>query len=101
MAHIELLFDISELQWVVSDNANIEEFLAKAVEMTARHMKTDVCSIYLYDDTSGSLLLKATRGLNPGLVGKVTKINSELINTLSDQGFIPIIAPVFFSLSRI
>ncbi len=32
--------------------------------------------------------------LDPGLVGKVTRVNAELLNTLSTQGFIPVIAPV-------
>lgn len=32
--------------------------------------------------------------IDPGLVGKVTKINPAIINTLSEQGFIPVIAPV-------
>lgn len=32
--------------------------------------------------------------LDPGLVGRVTGVNTELVNTLSGQGFIPVIAPV-------
>jgi acetylglutamate kinase len=32
--------------------------------------------------------------IDPGHVGKVTKINPQIIHTLSDQGFIPVIAPV-------
>lgn len=32
--------------------------------------------------------------IDPGLVGEVTRINPEIIHTLSGQGFIPIIAPV-------
>ena len=32
--------------------------------------------------------------IDPGLVGEVTRINPDLINTLTQQGFIPIIAPV-------
>lgn len=32
--------------------------------------------------------------IDPGMVGKVTRINPELINTLTREGFIPIIAPV-------
>ncbi len=32
--------------------------------------------------------------IDQGLVGEVTKINPEIINTLVDSGFIPIIAPV-------
>lgn len=32
--------------------------------------------------------------IDPGLVGEVTRINPDIINTLTDKGFIPIIAPV-------
>jgi acetylglutamate kinase len=32
--------------------------------------------------------------IDPGMVGEVTRINPAIINTLSAQGFIPIIAPV-------
>ena len=32
--------------------------------------------------------------IDPGLVGEVTQIHPEIINTLTDKGFIPIIAPV-------
>jgi acetylglutamate kinase len=32
--------------------------------------------------------------IDPGMVGEVTRINPEIIHTLSGQGFIPIIAPV-------
>ena len=32
--------------------------------------------------------------IDPGLVGEVTHINPDLINTLASRGFIPIIAPV-------
>lgn len=32
--------------------------------------------------------------IDPGLVGEVTRINPEIIQTLTGQGFIPIIAPV-------
>ncbi|MEW5910205.1 MAG: acetylglutamate kinase [Thermodesulfobacteriota bacterium] len=32
--------------------------------------------------------------IDPGLVGEVTSVNPELIHTLTEKGFIPIIAPV-------
>ncbi len=32
--------------------------------------------------------------LDPGLVGDVTRVNAELIRTLTSRGFIPVIAPV-------
>lgn len=32
--------------------------------------------------------------IDPGMVGSVSKINPEIIHTLTDRGFIPVIAPV-------
>ncbi len=32
--------------------------------------------------------------IDPGMVGSVSKINPEIIHTLTDKGFIPVIAPV-------
>ena len=32
--------------------------------------------------------------IDPGMVGKVTKINPDIIHTLTEKGFIPVIAPV-------
>ncbi|PID73660.1 MAG: acetylglutamate kinase [Desulfobacterales bacterium] len=32
--------------------------------------------------------------IDPGLVGKVTKVNPGILRTLSDRGFIPVVAPV-------
>ncbi len=37
--------------------------------------------------------------IDPGMVGKVTHINPEIILTLAGQGFIPIIAPVGFGVN--
>ncbi len=37
---------------------------------------------------------KAPEIIDPGLVGKVTRVNTELIQTLASRGFIPVIAPV-------
>lgn len=71
MEHIDLLCNISELNWVFSDSSGIEDFLRKTVVMTARHMHADVCSIYLYDSSSETLVLKATYGLNTGQINHV------------------------------
>ncbi|MGD9182286.1 MAG: acetylglutamate kinase, partial [Desulfobacterales bacterium] len=37
---------------------------------------------------------KPTEIIDPGLVGEVTRIDSDIIEKLTQQGFIPIIAPV-------
>ncbi len=45
--------------------------------------------VFLQDDMN-----KPPEIIDPGLVGEVIKINPEIINTLAENGFIPIIAPV-------
>ncbi|PID74215.1 MAG: acetylglutamate kinase [Desulfobacterales bacterium] len=46
-------------------------------------------TIYYQEDAS-----KPPEIIDPGMVGDVSKVNPEIIHTLTAQGFIPIIAPV-------
>jgi phosphotransferase system enzyme I (PtsP) len=71
MDHIALFCDIGELDWVFSDSTSVDSFLQKTVEMVARHMEAEVCSIYLYDESAAELVLRATVGLNHQLIGSV------------------------------
>ena len=71
MDHIELLCNIGELTEIFTDSVSIEDFLQKIVVMVAKHIKTDVCSIYIYEEDKQRLVLKATQGLNPSSIGKV------------------------------
>jgi phosphotransferase system, enzyme I, PtsP len=50
---------------------DIMSFLQRTVNLVSRHLKADVCSIYMFDENSGNLVLKATVGLNPEAVDKV------------------------------
>jgi phosphotransferase system enzyme I (PtsP) len=85
--HLHLLCDISELAALLTASEDIENFLQRTVEMIARHMDADVCSIYLYDEISGDLVLDATIGLNPAAIGNVRmKIGEGLVGaTLAKQ----------------
>jgi phosphotransferase system enzyme I (PtsP) len=69
--HLSLLCDIGELADLLTGSENITTFLQRAVEMVARHLDADVCSIYLYDEKNRQLVLAATVGLNPNAVGSV------------------------------
>ena len=69
--HLHLLHDIGELTALLAGSADIEAFLQRTVEMVARHMGADVCSIYLYEEEAQVLVLQATCGLNPGAIGQV------------------------------
>jgi phosphotransferase system enzyme I (PtsP) len=78
--HLNLLCDVSELAALLAGSENIENFLQRTVELVARHMNADVCSIYLLDEKSQELVLKATIGLHPDAVGKIRlKIGDGLV----------------------
>ena len=71
MDQIKLLCDISELNHLFRDSVSVENFLERTVEMVTHHMKTDVCSIYLYDEDTEELVLKATQGLHRDSVERI------------------------------
>jgi len=77
--HIKLICGISELVGLFTYSTSLETFLQRVVETVARHMKTDVCSVYLFYEHSEELILKATVGLNHEFVGNVKlKLNEGL-----------------------
>lgn len=69
--HSQLLCDIDELEHLFHDSVSVENFLQQAVEMAARHLGVDVCSIYTYDDSDRILMLRATKGLSIHSIGNV------------------------------
>ena len=72
MDHLGLLLDISEINLALFESASIKSFLTNCVELVAKHLDANVCSIYLFDQDDEKLTLRATQGLNPELVDKVT-----------------------------
>jgi phosphotransferase system, enzyme I, PtsP len=70
--HIKMLCDIGEFNCLFTESVNIENFLQSTVELVADHMNTEVCSIYLYSESRGTLTLKATVGLRQESVNGVT-----------------------------
>ena len=69
--HLNLLCDIGDLATLLTGSSNIENFLQRTAVMVSRHLEAEVCSIYLFDDQSRELVLKATIGLNPEAVNQV------------------------------
>jgi phosphotransferase system enzyme I (PtsP) len=69
--HFNLLCSIGDLAALLSGSQDIQGFLQRTVELVARHLKADVCSIYLSDEHSDELVLQATLGLNPDAVGRI------------------------------
>jgi phosphotransferase system enzyme I (PtsP) len=68
---LNMLCDLSDLSALVAGSDDIDTFLQRTVELVADHLKTPVCSVYLYEEAGNELVLRATRGLNPESVGRV------------------------------
>jgi len=71
MDHLNLLLNIGQLDWVFKGSSSIENLLDNIVVMIARHMRADVCSIYIYDDAKGELVLRANTGFDLQVIGKI------------------------------
>jgi phosphotransferase system enzyme I (PtsP) len=71
MDHLNLLLNIGQLDWVFKGSSSIENLLGNIVVMIARHMRADVCSIYIYDDAKDELVLRANTGFQPQVIGKI------------------------------
>lgn len=80
--HSKLICDIGELAALFTDTSNLDSLLQKIVDMIAVHMNADVCSVYLFDDDTQEIVLKATRGLQLSSVGQIRmKLGEGLTGT--------------------
>ena len=61
----------------VSSASDLQVALQIIVQRVRGAMRTEVCSVYLYDAESASYTLMASEGLNPSAVGRVTLSHSE------------------------
>lgn len=58
-----LLCDMAELTALFASKGSVSDFLNNLVHMVASHMRVDVCSVYLFNEGLGQLVLRASRGL--------------------------------------
>ena len=79
---IATLEDISAL---ILQSHDLDETLRNIVNLVARRMQTDVCSIYLLDDDDVTLRLQASKGLSRKAVGKVTLRIGEGLTGMAAQ----------------
>ena len=69
--NVEMICDVAELSALFEKSSSLDDFLQSAVSTVAWHMKAAVCSIYIYDDVTRMLTLRATQGLDEAAIGKV------------------------------
>lgn len=89
--HLSLLYDIGELSGLIRESTDIPNLLDRTVTMISRHLQAEVCSIYLYDEETRELVLKATRGLNPEAVEKVRMAYGTGLVGATLEGLEPVI----------
>lgn len=88
--HTKLICDIGELSAACHSSSCLENFLQRTAELTAEHMSSDVCSIYLYFDETQELVLEATKGLKPEAIGQVRLKLGEGLTGLAVKELRPI-----------
>ncbi|HKK91416.1 MAG TPA: phosphoenolpyruvate--protein phosphotransferase [Desulfobacteraceae bacterium] len=69
--HLKLLCDAGEMFALLAGLSDTKMILKRCVGLVAEHLKAEVCSIYLLDHQGKTLVLQATKGLNPDSVGVV------------------------------
>jgi len=79
---ITTLEDISAL---ILQSHDLDETLRNIVNLVARRMGTEVCSIYLLDDDLQTLRLRASKGLSRRAVDKVTMKIGEGLTGMAAQ----------------
>jgi len=83
-AGLSTLEDISSL---ILQSHDLDETLNNIVSLVARRTGSEVCSIYLLDDTEQTLWLRASQGLTKGAIGRVKMNLGEGLATLAiEQG---------------
>jgi phosphotransferase system enzyme I (PtsP) len=85
--HLGLLCDIGELSTLLGSSSDIETFLERIVETVAKHIRANVCSIYIYEELTNELVLKAATGLSDSSVGRIRlQLGEGLVGTVLASG---------------
>ena len=71
---LETLIDISR---IITTSHDLDDTLRQTVDLIAKRMRADVCSLYIYSEHSHLLELKATHGLSQEAIGRVRMPMSE------------------------
>jgi phosphotransferase system enzyme I (PtsP) len=69
--NVDLICNIGELAGLFKKSSSLEDFLQTVVSIVAYHMRSAVCSVYLYNEKAQELVLTATQGLSADSIGRV------------------------------
>lgn len=80
---LSTLQDISAL---ILKSHDLDETLSNIVDIVARRAQSEVCSLYLLENDQQTLTLRATRGLDPSAIGRVSlKVGEGLTGKVAEE----------------
>lgn len=88
--NVDLICDIAELAGLFERSSSLDDFLDTVTQIIAWHMKAAVCSIYLFEEETQTLVLRATQGLDKSAVGEARLRLGEGITGLAMKELRPI-----------
>ena len=68
---------LEDISGIILHSHDLQETLDNIVNLVAKRMRSDVCSIYLLENDGETLRLEATRGLSKSSVGRIAMKTSE------------------------
>ena len=87
VARVARLAAVQKINSVVNSSLDLSDTLTQTVNVVAEVTHADVCSLFLYDETSNRLVLSATSGLNPAAVGSMSlEIGEGIAGTAAQEG---------------
>jgi phosphotransferase system enzyme I (PtsP) len=79
------LSTLQDISAIILQSHDIEETLVNIVTLVAERAASDVCSLYLLNEQSDTLVLRATCGLSPEAVGQVQMKIGEGLTGIAAQ----------------
>lgn len=81
------LSTLQDISTLILQSHDLDETIANIVRLVAERAKSDVCSLYLLDEDHETLRLRASKGLDPAAIGKVSlKIGEGLTGQVAKEG---------------
>jgi two-component sensor histidine kinase/putative methionine-R-sulfoxide reductase with GAF domain len=71
-SHVARLAALHRINRAATGSLHLDDMLSTVVAVVAETIGGDACSVFLYDHHSQTLMLRASSGLNPDIVGKLS-----------------------------
>jgi two-component sensor histidine kinase/putative methionine-R-sulfoxide reductase with GAF domain len=70
-SHVARLAALNRINRAATASLHLDDMLSTVVQVVNETIEGDACSVFLYDPSSHTLVLRATVGLNPDAIGRV------------------------------